>query len=95
MNAKLPSVHRRISHTALASLTCLLVSSAARAQVDVRALFRAHSAAVELPPAFRVPGTSLLKQGLLQADETPYPTLTARVKETNREIQDAFFGDAE
>lgn len=39
-----------------------------------------------------VPGSSLLKQGFLQADETPYDTLLDQVRRTNREILAAFSG---
>jgi hypothetical protein len=37
-----------------------------------------------------VPGSSLLKQGLLRADETPYSSLVDQVRKTNREILSAW-----
>ena len=37
-----------------------------------------------------VPGTSLLKQGLLQSDETPYTLLIEHLRQANQEILDAF-----
>jgi hypothetical protein len=38
-----------------------------------------------------VPGASLLKQGLLHANETPYDTLIAQIRQTNREILSVFW----
>jgi hypothetical protein len=39
-----------------------------------------------------VSGSSLLKQGFLRADETPYDTLIEQVRQTNREILSVFRG---
>jgi hypothetical protein len=39
-----------------------------------------------------VSGSSLLKQGFLRADETPYDTLIEQVQQTNREILSVFRG---
>ena len=37
-----------------------------------------------------IPGTDLLKQGLLQADETPYAVLLEQVRATNRAVAETF-----
>jgi hypothetical protein len=41
-----------------------------------------------------IPGSSLLKQGFLRADETPYDTLVDQVRKTNRAILAAFYKSA-
>ena len=70
---------RRILATAAASLAVGLTAGSAQAQVDVRALLRAHAAADDVSPAFRLPGTNLLSVLVELPEAVPAPRGMTRV----------------